>query len=451
MMKKMLTVAVTAGFCGIGLAASLVLPAIPLPTIPDRVFKITDYGAVADGKTLNTEALRKAVAACRAAGGGKVVVPAGEFIAGPFEFASNMELRLEKNAVLRFSDRLELYGAQPTASSDPDDAKLKAPITGAGLVNIAITGAGVIDGNGKAWWARSGKKAWANGAGGEMLPRPNLIEFTRCTNVLFEEVTVCNSPQFHIVPHYCDGVTCRDLKIVAPSNSPNTDGIDPSNSRNVLITRCVIDDGDDNISFKARRDANNKNTVPTENVYVTDCTFLHGHGVSVGSRVWSGIRNIVVDNCTFEGTAIGIRIKSARGRGGLMENITYSNIKMKDVGTAVTINMYYFDRLEGAQPVTPETPIVRNVKLQNISVAGARTAGDITGLPEMPVTDIKLENADIAAETGMRIRDAREVEFKAVKIKAGTGKPLTVEKATVRGIENFGDTTPDAVKSKRKR
>lgn len=443
----------------LGLHAAIHVPPIPLPAIPDRTFTITDYGAVADGKTLNTVAISKAIAACKAADGGKVVVPAGEFLTGPIEFVSKMALQLDKGAVLKFSDDVALYGGGKSSpgevaeeGSEAGSSKLKAPIAGKILTDIAITGEGTIDGNGRAWWAHSGKKSKFFGGDSQLppQPRPDMIQFNYCKRVLLENATICNAPQFHVVPHYCDGVTCRGLKILAPANSPNTDGIDPSNSRNVLITHCLIDNGDDNISFKSRREGD-KLTSPTENVYVTDCTFLHGHGVSVGSRVWSGIRNIVVDNCTFDGTDNGIRVKSARGRGGLMENITYSNLKMTNVGTALTINMYYFDRTEGAQPVTPETPVVRNVRIQNVSVNGAKTAGDITGLPEMPVSDIVLENVDIAAETGMRIRDAKNVEFKNVKIKAEIGKLLTIEKADVKGAESFGDTTPDTSGKKKKK
>jgi polygalacturonase len=444
----------------IGLATAIQVPAIPLPAIPDRAFTITDYGAVADGKKLNTMAITKTIAACKAAGGGKVVVPAGEFLTGPIEFVSRMALHLEKGAVLRFSDDPALYGRGKPVPSDKatgdeegeSSSGKGAPIDGKDLTDIAITGFGTIDGNGKAWWAHSGKKAplWGGDKKGPLWSRPDMIRFTNCKRVLLENVTISNSPQFHVVPHFCDGVTCRDLKILAPPNSPNTDGIDPSNSHNVLITRCLIDNGDDNISFKSRREGD-KITSPTENVYVIDCTFLHGHGVSVGSRVWSGIRNIVVDHCTFDGTTNGIRVKSARDRGGLMENITYSNIQMKNVRTALSINMYYFDRSEGAQPVTPETPVVRHVRIQNVSVTGAQTAGDITGLPEMPVSDIVLENVDIAAETGMRVKDARDVEFKHVKIKAGTGKALTIVNATVAGAESFGDTAPDAGVVKKKK
>ncbi len=433
------------------------IPDIPLPTIPGRTFAITDYGAVADGQTLNTAAIAKAIAACKAAGGGRIVVPAGEFLSGPIEFVSQMALHLEKGAVLRFSDNPALYGRGKSESSgkgtgDDDVASNKrAPIDGNDLTDIAITGFGTLDGNGKAWWAHSDKATRFGGdKNGPKWSRPDMIRFTNCKRVLLENVTICNAPQFHVVPHYCDGVICRDLKIIAPANSPNTDGIDPSNSRNVLITRCLIDTGDDNVSFKSRRDKDNKNTLPTENVYVTNCTFLNGHGVSVGSRVWSGIRNIVVDNCTFNGTKNGIRVKSERGRGGLMENITYANIQMTNVGTAITINMYYSGRTGGVQPVTPETPIVRHVSIRNISVTGAKAAGDITGLPEMPVSDIVLENVDIAAETGMRVSDAKDVEFRNVKIKAGTGKPLTVESATVKGAEGFGDTTPEGNKKKNK-
>jgi polygalacturonase len=460
-MMKPLTTATIGLFAIHCWASAIQAPEIPQPTIPERTFKITDYGAVPDARTLNTAAVTKAISACQAAGGGKVVVPPGEFLSGPLEFVSGMALHLEKGAVLRFSDDFALYDkedatkkADRKTDDDDDDggSKAKAPIIGRDLTDIAITGEGTIDGNGRAWWAHSGKKAKFFGGDSKQpaRSRPDMIQFIHCKRVLLEGVTICNAPQFHIVPHYCDGVTCRGLKIIAPENSPNTDGIDPSNSRNVLITRCLIDNGDDNISFKSRRDGD-KITSPTENVYVTDCTFLHGHGVSVGSRVWPGIRNIVVDHCTFDGTHIGIRVKSARGRGGVMENITYSNIKMKNVGTALTINMYYFDRNEGAQPVTAETPIVRNIRVQNVSVSGAQTAGDITGLPEMPVSDIVLKNVDISAETGMRIQDAKDVQLENVKIKAATGKALTIANALVKGAEGFGDTTPDASEKKKKK
>lgn len=457
MLKHAVTLSLVTFSC---LASAVRVPEIPLPLIPQRDFKITDFGAVADGTTLNTAAIAKTIAACKAAGGGRVVVPVGQFYTGSIEFVSKMALHLEKNAVLRFSDDPAIYGRSKSAARPDDDegaggssAGEKAPIDGKDLNDIAITGLGTLDGNGKAWWAHSGKKSalWGGDKNGPQWSRPDMIRFNNSQRVLFENVTICNSPQFHIVPHYCDGVTCRDLKIIAPANSPNTDGIDPSNSRNVLITRCLIDNGDDNVSFKSRQDKNKQNTLPTENVYVTDCTFLHGHGVSVGSRVWSGIRNIVVDNCTFDGGDNAIRIKSARGRGGLMEDITYSNIKMKNVRTALTINMYYFDRSEGAQPVTSETPIVRNVRIQNVTVANAQKTGDITGLPEMPVSDIVLDNVNISAETGLAIKDAKGIELRNVKIKVLTGKPLTLEQAAVKGAEPFGDTTPAAPEKKKKK
>lgn len=422
--------------------AAIRIPDIPLPTIPSREFNVIAYGAAADGKTLNTAAFAKAIAACKAAGGGQVIVPAGEFLSGPIEFVSKMELRLEKGAVLRFSDDPSLYNApnQQRPSAEDDAAELlriKTPIAGADLSDIAITGQGAIDGNGKSWWVRGVTKFRANGKPAEQpLPRPNLIQFLRCQRILIEGVTISDSPQFHIVPHHCRDVVIRGVVIRAPGLSPNTDGVDPSNSSNVWITRCLIDVGDDNVSFKSYRDEHNRPSGPTQNVYVTDCTFLHGHGVSVGSRVWSGVRNIVVDNCTFDGGDNAIRIKSSRTRGGVVENIVYSNIKMKNVGTAISINLYYFDRgaPTGPQPVTPETPVVRNVRISNVQIVGAKKAGDIVGLPEMPVSGVLLENVDLSAVTGLIVKDARDLEFKNVNVKVTSGKAVSVENAAIKRL-----------------
>src|SRR5437879_5726955 len=181
------------------------------------------------------------------------------------------------------------------------------------------------------------------------------------------------------------------LPLTAPADSPNTDGIDPTSSRNVVIRHCVIDVGDDNVSLKS-----NPKEGPTENVLVTNCTFKHGHGAPVGSNIGGGIRHIIVHNCTFEGTDNGLRIKSARDRGGLVQDIPYRDIAMKHVGVAITLTLFYIDK-RGQQerqtrPVTSNTPIVRDVRIVNVSVEGAKTAGEIVGLPEMPITGVLLNN-----------------------------------------------------------
>ena len=240
-----------------------------------------------------------------------------------------------------------------------------------------------------------------------------------------------DSPQFHLVPQRCHDVTIEDVNIAAPADSPNTDAIDPSSSRNVVIRHCVIDVGDDNIAFKS-----NPNEGPTEDVLVTDCTFRHGHGASVGSNIGGGIRNIDVQDCTFEGTDNGIRIKSARDRGGLVENIVYRNLTMKNVGVAITINLFYFDKAgqkeRKPQPVSPTTPIVRGVRISNITVEGAKTAGDIIGLPEMPIENVLLDNVRINANVGMTVQDAKNVTFRDVEIVPQKGMALTIVNAVVK-------------------
>jgi polygalacturonase len=310
---------------------------------------------------------------------------------------------------------------------------------------VAIRGDGVIDGGGAVWWARF-RAERAAGAPQEGQPsvtgqavahtRPKMILLVGCNKVLIQGVTLKDAPQFHLVPNGCHEVTIEDVQISAPSDSPNTDGIDPTGSRNVLIRHCTIDVGDDNVSFKS-----NPKEEALENVLVTDCTFKHGHGASVGSNVGGGIRNVTVEHCTFEGTDNGIRIKSTRDRGGVVENIVYRDLKMKNVGTAITINLFYFDKAGQkerlAKPVTATTPVVRGLQISDITVEGAKTAGEIIGLPEMPVTNVLLSNVRIAAERGLTIQDANAVELRAGQITTQKGEPLTTSHADVK-VTRYG-------------
>ena len=402
-----------------------------LPVIPTRKFLITEFGAVGDGQQSNTASFRKAITAGREAGGGQVVVPAGTFVTGPIELAANIALVLEKGATIRASENFADY--------DTVDHKVLPLIGGKRLTNIAILGAGTIDGAGAPWW----KRFRAERAAGvpqqgqprqpgqpQESPRPKLVLLTDCANVLIRGVTLKDAPQFHLVPQRCHDVTIEDVTITAPADSPNTDGIDPSSSREVLIRHCAIDVGDDNVAFKS-----NPGDGPTENVLVTDCTFKHGHGASVGSNIGGGIRNIVVQNCTFDGADNGIRIKSARDRGGLVENVTYRHITMKNVGVAITLNLFYFDKAAQQERksavVTPTTPVIRGVRITDVIVEGAKTAGDIVGLPEMPIDKVTLENVRVNANTGMTVQDAKHVEMRNVRIVPQKGEPLKVVNAEV--------------------
>jgi len=401
----------------------------PLPLIPASRIDITAYGAVGDGKTLNTAAFAKAVAACGRAGGGSVIVPPGVYVTGPISLVSHMALVVEKGATIQAADRFSDFGLpDPLPASQPELDKLrkslKSLISGTDLQDVAIRGEGVIDGAGAVWWAKSDRASRTTGL--PYVPRPNLIVLKKCERVHISGVTLSNSPQFHLVPQLCTNTLIENLKILAPSDSPNTDAIDPSNCRNMLIRQVMTDTGDDNIAFKAG-DAG-----PTENITVTDCVFKHGHGVSIGSETSGGVRNILVQRCTFEGTGTAIRIKSARGRGGVIENVTYRDIVMKNVDMAITINLYYADKTEAKrperQPVTADTPIVRNIQITNITCEGAKSAGEIIGLPEMPAAGIILSNIRITSSTGFNIQDAKGVQFNDVSFSTSP-KPPEVPKA----------------------
>ena len=407
-----------------------------LPVIPTRKFLITDFGAVGDGQHSNTASFRQAILACRDAGGGQVMVPAGTFVTGPFELAANMALVLQKGAIIRAAENVSAY--------DTADHKVLPLIGGRRLTNVAIVGEGTIDGAGAPWW----KRFRAERAAGvpqqgqprqagqpQESPRPKLVLLTDCANVLIRGVTIKDAPQFHLVPQRCHDVTIEDVTITAPADSPNTDGIDPSSSHDVLIRHCTIDVGDDNVAFKS-----NPGEGATENVLVTDCIFKHGHGASVGSNIGGGIRNIVVQNCTFDGADNGIRIKSARDRGGLVENVTYRHIAMKNVGVAITLNLFYFDKTAQQErktaAVTSTTPVVRGIRIIDVVVEGAKTAGDIVGLPEMPIDTVTLENVRVNANTGMTVQDARNVSLRNVRITPQKGDPWKIVSAEVNEVQN---------------
>jgi polygalacturonase len=404
-----------------------------------RTFDVTKFGAVGDGKTLNTAAFAKALDAARHAGGGKVVVRGGgTFLTGPVEIGSNTTLHIEKGATIKATDDFDAYGTPQQPSADPliDEyrAMVRPVIYAENATNVAITGGGTIDGSGQKWWDRVNalKAKGATSGKGGVPPgaRPRLVLMRDCKNVQILGVTLKNSPNFNVALFRCQTVLCDGLTITAPEKSPNTDGIDPGNCRDVTIRFCKISVGDDNVSFKCVKDG-----PPEENVLVENCTFGTGHGASVGSALGSGIRNITVRNCTFEGTTTPIRIKSARDRGALVEDVIYRDIRMKNVGTAIYINMYYFDKAGAAtrttKPVTETTPIIRNVTIENVDVSKAKTAGEITGLPEMPVSDVLMKNVTIDAGKGFTVKDAKNVRMEDVQIHAKEGQPVTVDHAEV--------------------
>lgn len=404
-----------------------------LPEIPARTFKLADFGGVGDGKTMNTDTFRRAIDAASKAGGGHLIVPAGTYLTMPIVLTSHLDLHLDKDATILFPNALAAYGFPDLdhatqAQADAMERSLHPLIGGSHLTDVAITGEGTINGSGDAWWAWTKKPAAAH-PGRVVIPRVRLVQFDRCRRVHVQGVTLTRSPQFHLMPDKCEDVLIEDVKILAPGDAPNTDAIDPYSCKNLLIRRCLLDVGDDNVAFKT-------SDGPIENALVTDCTCKHGHGISFGSQLHGGAHDILVTRCTFEGTHPAIRIKSSRTRGGgTVENITYSDITMKDVGTAITINLYYFDKpgmaARKAEPVTPTTPMVRNILIRNVTVDGAKEAGDLVGLPERPLENILLDYVTITAEKGMVIQDAKNVHFDDVKITPKSGPPFTATAAQV--------------------
>ena len=397
------------------------------PVIPSAEFKVTDFGAVADDAGDDTEAFAKALAAVKNAGGGRLVVPAGEYRTGHLALVSRLDLHLAKGAKLLFSTDPEAYRIK--------DRKFRPLVLASGVEDIAITGEGVLDGQGSAWWtaAREFKDAArARGDSNEEIGRPRLLIIEKSRRVLVEGVTLANSPQFHFIPARCEDVTIRGVTVRAPHTAPNTDGIDPAASKRVHISGCTIDTGDDNIAIKSGHPDHG----PVEDVLVEGCTFLGGHGMSIGSETFGGVKNVVVRDCVFDGTEAGIRLKSARGRGGVAENLVYENLTLRNVEVAIQITSYYPNRTTpkpGVADTAPEsrdprTPVWKNIRIRDVrSTGGTKTAGIIIGLPEEPVADIAMENVFIEAPTGLRLAAARGITLRNVEIKPAKGEPWLVE------------------------
>lgn len=299
------------------------------------IFSIKNFGAVEGGEKLCTSAFNAAVEACAQAGGGTVCVPAGSYLTGPIHMGSNMTLYLEAGARVLFVRNKEEYPLVHTRWEGAECQVYSPLIYGKNLQNVTVTGRGVLEGQGSYWWdlQRADKLEY---------PRPRFISFECCTNVVIEGITLLNSPAWTVNPIQCENVTIDKISIKNPPDSPNTDGINPDSCKNVHISNCHVDVGDDCITLKSgTEDCAVK--IPCENITVTNCTMVHGHGgVVIGSEMSGGVRNVVISNCVFEGTDRGIRIKSRRGRGGVVEDIRVNNIIMKEVICPFVMKLFYY-------------------------------------------------------------------------------------------------------------
>ena len=433
---------------GIALCPFAAPPALGAATEP-KVFDVREFGAKGDGTNLDTVAIQKALDACGRASGGTVKFPAGTYLSQPLKVRTRTTVLLEAGATLlactHQSDFMKTPGDWLQAKSSGDFIPF---IGGKDLTDVTFTGGGTIDGNGAAWWDEAEKARQIKP--GYTLPRPNLIVLERCRNVQLENITLQNSPKFHFVPTDCEDVVVSNVTITAPAHAANTDAIDPSGCKNVLITRCRIDVGDDNVAIKAGRKIAGREFA-SEDITVTDCTFLHGHGMSIGSETIGGVRNVTVRHCTFENTENGLRIKSQRGKGGVVENITYQDITMKNVDPAITLTCYYMNNSAGDKAVSggagsnsvpavaSNTPVYRNLLVSNLTATCPRAAGVINGLPESMISNVILENVHISAITGVEVRNAKGIQLSNVVVTAKEGPSFKTENAQVEGLERANE------------
>ena len=384
------------------------------------VCNVRTYGAKGDGHTKDSAAIQKAINACEAKGGGTVRLTKGTYLSGPIQLKSHITLDVEPGATL--------LGSQDKADYQ-DTTELRQPavmplIEAKNAENITITGGGTIDGNGKPWW----DDVYSHRHAPDFDPakRPRLLILDHCRHVLIDNVTIENSASWQVVPYYSEDVTIRNGKILAPAHSPNTDGIDPFSSHHVLIDHMTIDVGDDNVAIKSGQPGSPGPDDPSTYITVRDCTFLHGHGMSIGSEVSGGVQHVTVEHVSFENTRHGVRIKSNRDRGGDIGDLNFSDLTMQNVGTALVVTEYYpkIPVHDAKQPITRLTPHFHDIHISNVVANGAKDAGVIVGLPEEPITSIYLKNVHISAQKGLVVSDAT-VHAHDFVITAAEGQPMT--------------------------
>lgn len=451
------------------------------PVIPAYEISITDFGGNSDGHTKNTEAFASAMKHLSEKGGGKLVVPAGIWYTGPIVFESNVELHLNSGALILFSSDREDYPLIDGYFEGNSAKRCQSPLTAIGKENVAITGFGTINGNGGHWRpVKKGKmtdsqwkercKTGAVGAKGDVwypsdrirevsedksflnkaysgnnpadweyvhdFLRPVMLSFSNCKNVLLEDVTFENSPAWNLHPILCENVILNRVTVRNPWFAQNGDGLDAESCKNVLVNRCSFDVGDDAICIKSGKDKEGRDRgVPCENVLISDCTVYHGHGgFVIGSEMSGGARNILIRNSTFIGTDCGLRFKSTRGRGGMVESVWIDGINMVDIaGDALIFDLYYATKAPmEMMPVTEETPSFRDIYITNTTCRGAKRAMFFNGLPEMPVNNISVKNSLFSADTGATVNFVNGLTFDNVIINHATG-----ERITTRDVTNF--------------
>jgi polygalacturonase len=455
------------------------MPVVKEPVFPDNMVNITDFGAVGDGQTLNSKAIADAISEVSKKGGGKVVIPRGLWLTGPIILKSNINIYTEEGALVIFSPDKDLYPLIETSFEGYNTVRCISPIYGKDIENIAFTGKGIFDGTGEAWrpvkkeklteaqWKKlvnsggivgDNKKIWYPSESymrGEKISemnvprqftaleefenikdflRPVMVSLVNCKRILLDGPVFQNSPAWCLHPLMCEDLTIRNLTVKNPWYSQNGDGLDIESCKNTVVYNSSFDVGDDAICIKSGKDEDGrKRARPTENLVIRNCIVYHGHGgVTIGSEMSGGVKNMFVSGCTFIGTDVGLRFKSNRGRGGIVENLYFTDIYMINIpAQAISFNMFYgglsvSEMLEAGKknesfgeviPVaTEETPVFRNITIRNITCKGAFQAIDIQGLPEQNIENLLLENIYIEADNGLTCADADSISINGIQL-----------------------------------
>ena len=444
--------------------SALILTVVGMQLKAQQFYNVTSFGAKNDSSRLATKAIAAAIGAAAKKGGGTVYFPAGKYLTGPIHLKSNITIFIDAGAELHFSDHFDDYLPFVESRYEGVDLKSFSPLFYAYKAeNISIIGRGLINGHGKKWWdyvegfkegptRNNYQKLFDSLNKGILLPddprqmkrgflRPPFIQPMYCKNVLIQGITITNSPFWTVNPEFCENVTIEGVTIYNPK-SPNTDGINPESCKYVRIANCHISVGDDCITIKSGKDipGRTKNAA-AENYTITNCTMLSGHGgVVIGSEMSGGVRKITISNCVFDGTDRGIRIKTARGRGGIVEEIRVDNIIMKNIRQqAIVMDMQYAKT--DPEPVSERTPQFRNIHISNVT-AQTKQAIFINGLAEMPVEDITFNDIQIDAQTGATVKEAKNIQFHNVRITTKEGSSLTGENITGLEIDGVNTLNP---------
>lgn len=482
------------------------LPTAELPSFKTDTFSIEKFGAKANGFTLNTQSINAAINTCSEYGGGVVLIPAGFWLTGPVVMKNNVNLHLNKAAVLQFTSDKNSFALIEGSFEGHKSIRNQSPISGKDLQNIAITGEGIVDGHGEVWramgkdnitdrdwntliasggelsdngrtWypsASYAKGARTRNAGyiqtGKKLEnyqdikdffRPNLIVFSNCKKVLLQGTTFQNSAAWCLHTLQCEDLTFDGVQIRNPPNAQNGDGMDIESCSNVRVVNCTIDAGDDGICIKSGKDEEGRKVgKPCQNILIQNNVVYSAHGgFVIGSEMSGGAHDIFVSDCSFFGTDNGLRFKTVRGRGGVVENIYIRNISMRNiVHDAILFDMYYFTKApslaqtggeEEKPPVDAGTPQFRNFYINNVVCDGASRAMLIRGLPEMSINNIHLENISIKADHGAEIIDASNISLAKVMLRCKTTQPLVhIENSNKIRIDNLASAAkPDLLLS----